>query len=106
MGTPRALALRAEHVTLAAVASRSFHSGMVLLEHQILSFVDAPAEAAAKRARTARGVGPREALWYELARLNQLVGEDDVLRGIFRAEVCARCKMHRKTGSCPPLLKM
>eukprot|EP00048_Salpingoeca_helianthica_P009248 m.132741 g.132741 ORF g.132741 m.132741 type:complete len:3967 (+) comp14817_c0_seq1:97-11997(+) len=90
VGVTRALPLRADHVTLGAIASKSFHSGIVLLEHQLLVGPEVAAETAAKRARMASGLGAREALWYELARLNQLVGDDDVLRGIFRAEV--QCK--------------
>ncbi len=81
------LQLRPESISLASVASRSFHSGILLLEHQLLLGPATGAPAAAKRARAAPELGPREALWYELARLAQVTGEPDILRGIFRAEV-------------------
>ena len=84
--TTATLPLSPEAVTLAGSNSHSFHTAIVLLERMLIS--SSRSGSAAKRARVAPEV--RNALWYELAHLHHIIGEDDVLRGIFRSEVRPR----------------
>ncbi len=84
------LSIQPSAVSRSCSTSRSFHSGILLLE-KLLHPSRALPEPSAKRSRTAGQTSaqalPRDNLWYELARIHKDIGEDDVVRGIFRCEV-------------------
>ena len=74
-------------VTTASAASRSFHTGILVLEKQIeYGIAAADGQQRAKRARVE--VSPEVTMaWVELAKLYKPVGEFDVLLGIFSQKV-------------------
>ncbi len=82
------LPLQADAVAMAGTSSRSFHTAILLLERMIMVQGDGGSDRAGAASKRARLVPEaKDALWYELARLHHTIGEDDVLRGIFRSEV-------------------
>jgi hypothetical protein len=91
MSEDRPISIRPERVSLASSTSHSYHSGILLLESMIMS---SNAQITVPQAKKARVALPQasicEPIWYELARLNQAIGEDDVLRGVFRREVYSK----------------
>ncbi|KAG0609962.1 hypothetical protein M758_7G027900 [Ceratodon purpureus] len=82
--------------------STNYHSGILLLEKEILNetFPDPEPNVSSKRhkgrgGQANRDLRPLEDAWVELAVLYKALGEDDIVLGLFKTHIAKREKTHK-----------
>jgi tetratricopeptide (TPR) repeat protein len=71
--------------TESSLKSFNYHTGIMLLEKQLLTATAPAAERAVKKRKS--NYDDKSTVWSQLARLYRALGEEDVLRGIFDKEI-------------------
>jgi DNA-dependent protein kinase catalytic subunit len=71
----------------ASLKSFNFHTGIILLEKQILHTPSPDDKTPASKKKKPISKDDRQQMWSQLVKLYRKIGEEDILRGVFEKEI-------------------